>query len=153
MRGGGLVIYSRPRIRFPDRPGRQVVTAAMDPLSPLFYFTPLWLLFELGQLVAGERYLGIKQIQSGTDPREHGPGEWLAFFWSGGLLVYWVWMALMLTQPVGRPQIAAMIGMSVLGFSIRNVCGLKWVLVTMTFEGAIRIGMLLSLGMAAWRRL
>jgi hypothetical protein len=126
---------------------------SMPPLSPIFYFAPLWLLFELGQLVIGERYLGIKQIERGIDPRERGPGEWVAFFWSAGLLLYWVWMGLMLTQPVGRPQVMAMIGMSVLGFSIRSVCGLKWVLVTLTFEGAIRIGMLLSLGMAVWRRL
>ncbi|ATC63451.1 hypothetical protein CMV30_05505 [Nibricoccus aquaticus] len=125
----------------------------MDSLSPLFYFAPLWLLFELGQLVIGERYLGIKQIERGTDPRERGPGELVAFLWSAGLLLYWVWMALMLSQPIGRPQVAAMLGLSVLGFSIRSVCGLKWVLVTMTFEGAIRIGMLLSLGMVAWRRL
>jgi hypothetical protein len=125
----------------------------MSPLSPLVYFAPLWLLFELGQLVAGERHLGIKQIERGIEPRESGPGEWVAFFWSSGLLLYWIWMCLMLTQPVGRPQVAAMIGMSVLGFSVRSVCGLKWVLVTMTFEGAIRIGMLLSLGMVLWRRL
>jgi hypothetical protein len=127
--------------------------ATMDPLSQLFYFAPLWLVFELGQLVVGERYLGIKQIERGADPRELGPGEWVSFFWSAGLILYWVWMGLMLTQPVGRPQVAAMIGISVLGFSIRSVCGLKWVLGTLTFEGAIRIGMLLSLGMEAWRRL
>ncbi|MGC4074666.1 MAG: hypothetical protein QM760_19625 [Nibricoccus sp.] len=125
----------------------------MTPLASIFYLVPLWLLFELGQLVVSERYLGIKQIERGIDPREQGPGEWVSFFWSAGLLLYWVWMVLMLTQPVGRPQVAAMIGMSVLGFSVRSLCGLKWVLVTMTFEGAIRIGMLLSLGMVAWRRL
>jgi hypothetical protein len=151
MRGGRLVIYSRRSIRFARPPPGGV--CCMTSLAPIFYFTPLWLLFELAQLIVGERYLGIKQIERGADPREKGPGEFTAFLWSAGLLLYWVWMALMLTQPVGRPQVIAMIGMSVLGFSVRSVCGLKWVLVTMTFEGAIRIGMLLSLGVVVWRRL
>jgi len=124
----------------------------MTPLSPLLYFTPLWLLFELGQLVVGERYLGIKQIERGVDPRERGPGEFTSFLWSFGIVIYWVWMALMLSQPIGRPQVFAMIGLTVLGFSIRRTCGMKWVLVTMTFEGAIRIGMLLSLGVVVWRQ-
>jgi hypothetical protein len=124
----------------------------MPSISPLFYFAPLWMLFELGQLVVGERYLGIKQIERGVDPRERGPGEFTSFLWSASILLYWVWMALMLTQPIGRPQVLAMAVLSVIGFSIRRTCGLKWILVTMTFEGAIRIGMLLSLTMVAWRR-
>jgi hypothetical protein len=124
----------------------------MTPLSSIVYLAPLWLLFELGQLAIGERYLGIKQIERGIDPRERGPGEFVAFLWSAGLLIYWVWMALMLTQSVGRPQVATMIAISVLGFSVRSFCGMKWVLVTMTFEGAIRVGMLFSLGMVIWRQ-
>jgi hypothetical protein len=125
----------------------------MPPLSPLLYLAPFWMLFELAQLVISERYLGIKQIERGLDPRESGPGELLAFFWSSGLVVYWVWLALMLSQPIGRPQVLAMIGISVLGFSIRRACRMKWVLLVMTFEGAIRIGMLLSLTGVLWRRL
>ena len=125
----------------------------MPPLPPIFYFVPLWGLFELAQLIIGERHLGIKQIERGSDPRERGPGEFAAFFWSAGLLLYWTWMALMVAQPIGRPQVVAMIVTSVVGFLIRSVCGLKWVLVTLTFEGAIRIGMLFSLGAVIWRRL
>ncbi len=125
----------------------------MPPFPPLLYLVPLWLAFELGQLVVGERYLGVKQIARGADPRDLGPGEWVSFFWSAGLLLYWVWMLLLLAQPVGRPQLAAMAVISVVGFSIRRNCPLKWVLVSMTFEGALRIGMLLSLGFILWRRL
>jgi hypothetical protein len=125
----------------------------MTPLSPILYFAPFWMLFELAQLVIGERYLGIKQIERGIDPRECGPGELLAFFWSAGLVLYWVWMGLMLAQPIGRPQVLAMISLSVLGFSIRRACRMKWILLVMTFEGAIRIGMLLSLAVVVWRRL
>jgi hypothetical protein len=125
----------------------------MPPLSPIFYFAPLWMLFELGQLVIGERYLGIKQIEKGVEPRERGPSEFVSFLWSACILLYWVWMGLMLTQPIGRPQVLAMVILSVIGFSIRRACGLKWILITMTFEGAIRIGMLLSLAVVLWRRL
>jgi hypothetical protein len=59
----------------------------------------------------------------------------------------------MLFQPLGRAQVAAMIVISLIGFSMRRSCGLKWVLVILTFEGAIRVGMLLSLAALAWRRL
>jgi hypothetical protein len=119
----------------------------------LFALAPLLLAFELWQLVIAERYVGIKQIERGTDPRELGPSEFTSAFWSLTLLAYWAWMALMLFQPWGRLQVLALIGVSLFGFLVRRGCGLKWVLVVLTFEGAIRIGMLLSLCMLAWRRL
>ena len=123
------------------------------PLSPLVFLAPLWLLLELAQLVIGERFLGIKQIERGEDPRTRGPGEFVSFLWSAGIIVYWTWMSLMLTQSVGRPQVLAMLGVSFAGFAIRRICTLKWVLVVLTFEGAIRIGMLISLSGLIWRRL
>jgi hypothetical protein len=46
-----------------------------------------------------------------------------------------------------------LIGASVLGSMVRRGCGLRWVLVVLTFEGAVRIGMLLSLCVLGWRRL
>ncbi len=119
----------------------------------LFVFAPVFLAFELWQLVIAERYVGIKQIERGTDPRELGLGEAAAAFWSLTLLAYWAWMALMLFQPWGRLQVLMLIAVSGIGFLIRRGCGLKGVLVTLTFEGAIRIGMLLSLCVLAWRRL
>lgn len=119
----------------------------------LFLLAPLFLAFELWQLVIAERYVGIKQIERGTDPRELGLGEITAAFWSLTLLAYWVWMVLMLFQPWGQLQVLMLLGVSGLGFMVRRGCGLKWVLVTLTFEGAIRIGMLLSLCVLAWRRL
>jgi len=39
------------------------------------------------------------------------------------------------------------------GLLLRRGCGLKWLLVILTFEGSIRIGMLLYLCGLAWRRL
>jgi hypothetical protein len=62
-------------------------------------------------------------------------------------------MLLMLFQPWGQLQVLILIGVSGLGFAIRRGCGLKWLLVILTFEGSIRIGMLLSLCVLAWRRL
>ena len=50
-------------------------------------------------------------------------------------------------------KVLAMIGISVIGFSIRRACRMKWILLVMTFEGAIRIGMLFSLSGVIWRRL
>jgi hypothetical protein len=122
-------------------------------LTLLFCFTPLFFAFELWQLVVLERYVGIKQIERGTDPRELGLGEFTAAAWTLTLFAYWAWMVLMLFQPWGRLQVLLMIAVSAGGALIRRGCGLKWLLVALTFEGAIRIGMLLSLGAIAWRRL
>lgn len=50
-------------------------------------------------------------------------------------------------------QAFAMILISTLGYSLRRGCRLKWVLVILTFEGALRVGMLISLiGMAFFQR-
>jgi len=122
-------------------------------MSPLVFLTPFWMIAEIVQLVVCERFLGVKQIEAGTDPRQLGPRESIAFAWSAGLIFYWLWMLVMLLQPVGRGQIAAMIAITLAGYSIRHNCGLKWVLVVLTFEGAIRIGMLLSLSALIWRRM
>ena len=119
----------------------------------LFVLAPMFFVFELWQLVISERYLGLKHIARGTDPRELGLGEFTAAFWSLAMLTYWAWMVAMLFQPLGRFQLLTLILVSVIGFSIRRGCGLKWVLVVLTFEGSIRIGMLFSLCVLAWRRL
>ena len=119
----------------------------------LYAFAPLFLGFELWQLVIAERYVGIKQIERGTDPRELGLGQATAAAWSLALVAYWVWLFLMLFQPWGRLQVLLMILVFTGGFLVRRGCGLKWLLVVLTFEGSIRIGMLLSLCALAWRRL
>lgn len=122
-------------------------------MSPLVFLTPLWFILEVVQLIVSERFLGVKQIEAGTDPRQHAPRERLAFAWSTGIMLYWLWFLAMLFQPIGRAQIAAMIAITLAGYLIRRSCGLKWVLVVLTFEGAIRIGMLLSIAALAWRKI
>jgi hypothetical protein len=122
-------------------------------MPSLVFFAPLFLLFEVWQLVISERYLGIGQIARGADPRELGLRELTAFFWSAGLVFYWLWMFVLLLQPFGRAQAACLVAVTLLGFSLRRNCGLKWVLVLLTLEGGLRIGMLGSLCLLAWRRL
>jgi hypothetical protein len=119
----------------------------------LFLFAPLFLFFEVWQLVLSERYLGIKQIARGADPRALGLGEITAFFWSTILISYWLWMMLLLSVRFGRAYGFGLLLVSVIGFSLRRGSNLKWILVILTFEGAIRVGLLLSLCAMTWRRL
>jgi hypothetical protein len=120
--------------------------------SAVLLFAVLFFAFEFWQFVIAERYLGIKQIEQDIDPRTVGLGALTAFFWSTGILLYWVWMATMLFQPFSRLQAVCMLVVSAAGFSLRRNCGLKWVLVILTFEGAIRVGMIISLIGIAWQR-
>ncbi len=122
-------------------------------MNPAALLAPLFLLFELWQLVVSERYMGIKQIRVNADPRELPMAGWMAATWAGGLLVYYAWMFTLLAHPVGRAQGAVLLAVSALGYLIRSSCGLKWVLVVLTFEGSVRIGMLISLFVQSWRRL
>lgn len=119
----------------------------------LLYLAPFCLCFEVWQLVIAERHLGIKQIESGIDPRDKGPGEFLSFVWGGGIVLYWVWMILMLIPKTGRTQIVCMLVISLAGYSLRRNSGLKWILVILTVEGAVRIGMIISLVAGVWRSL
>lgn len=114
---------------------------------------PLFLVFEVWQLVLGERYLGTRQIARGADPRQLGLREVTAFFWSTLLIAYWLWMALLLLASFSRPHGIGLLTLSMLGFSLRRSAPFKWILVILTFEGAVRIGLLLSLFATAWRRL
>jgi hypothetical protein len=119
----------------------------------LILLAPLFLAFEVWQLVIGERYLGIKQIARNGDPRTLGLGEVMAFFWSMAIFLYWAWMLGLLFAPFTRMPGIILLGVSVAGLSLRRNTGLKWVLVILTFEGAVRIGLLVSLLAMAWRRL
>lgn len=122
-------------------------------MSGIIVLAPLFLAFEVWQLVLCERYLGIKQIARGADPRNLGLHESIAFGWSMSLLLYGVWMLLLLTAEFGRVHGLGLMAVTALGFSLRRGNALKWMLVILTFEGAIRVGLLLSLCAMAWRRL
>lgn len=123
------------------------------PMNPFALLAPLFLAFECWQLYQGERYLGIKQIRANADPRELPMSKSLAAGWSLTLLIYYAWMFTLLLHPIGRAQGGVLLLVSALAYALRSTCGLPWALVILTFEGAIRIGMLLSLSVAAWRAL
>ena len=122
-------------------------------MTSLLLIAPLFLLFEVWQLVVGERYLGIKQIARNGDPRALGLRESIAFCWSAVLVMYWLWTLGLLFMPFTRIHGLCLLAVSALGFSFRRNTGLKWVLVILTFEGAVRVGLLVSLIGMAWRRL
>ncbi len=122
-------------------------------MNPFALLAPLFLAFEIWQLVISERYMGIKQIKVNADPRALPMAEWVAALWSGGLLVYGTWMFSLLLHPVGRAQGLVLIAITAIGYAVRSTCGLTWVLVVLTFEGSIRIGMLVSLFATSWRRM
>ena len=122
-------------------------------MTSLLLIAPLFLLFVVWQLVVGERYLGIKQIARNGDPRNLGLREYIAFCWSAVLVMYWLWMIGLLFTPFSRMHGLCLIAVSALGFSFRRNTGIKWVLVILTFEGAVRVGLLVSLIGMAWRRL
>ncbi len=119
----------------------------------LILAAPVFLLLEIVQLTVAERYVGIKQIARGVDPRTLGPGEWLAALWSLTLIAYWLWMIALLVPAFGRVHGLALLLVTAVAFTIRRNCRLTWVLVVLTIEGAVRIGILGSLCVLAWRRL
>ena len=124
-------------------------------MSALLLLAPLFLLFEVVQLIAAERYVGIKQIARGGDPRAAGLPETAAFIWVAAIALYALWMLLLLAvpMPLSRVHGLVLLAVSAVGFSLRRNTGLKWTLVILTFEGAVRVGLLLSLLATAWRRL
>ena len=119
----------------------------------LLTLAPLFLILEIWQLVQCERHLGIRQLATGRDPRTLPMGERLAFSWAFFLFLYWVWIGLLLGGSVGRIQALALFLISLGGFLLRRNSPMKWVLVILTFEGALRVGMLVSLLGTLWRRL
>jgi hypothetical protein len=122
-------------------------------MNPLVLLAPIFLGLELWQLFLSERYLGLKQIRVNADPRELPMANWTATLWAAGLIGYFLWMPTLLLHSVGRAQGIILLIVTGLGYALRSMCGLKWILVILTFEGAIRIGMLLSLLGMSWRQL
>lgn len=118
----------------------------------MLLLAPPLLAFEVWQLVLGERYLGIKQIERDADPRTLGLGEVTAFFWSAGILLGWAWAAALVFQSQFRAQAICLLFVSMTGYAFRRSCGLKWILVILTLEGAVRVGMLMSVIGIAWRQ-
>jgi hypothetical protein len=122
-------------------------------MSMLPLLGPLFLLLEVWQLVMCERYVGIKQIARGGNPREMGPSEAVSFLWSAGLLAYAAWTLALLAVPGARVFAVCIIAATAVGYPVRRNCGLKMILVALTCEGGVRIGFLAALSGLAWSRL
>jgi len=52
---------------------------------------------------------------------------------------------MILALPFARPAALCIFGVSLVSYALRRNSPLKWALVILTFEGAIRVGMLVSL--------
>lgn len=124
-----------------------------DGVNGLALLAPLFVAFEIWQLVICERYLGIKHIVRGANPREMGPGEVVSFFWIGSIVAYSAWVLALLAVPPARLHALGLIAVTAIGYPIRRNCGLKRILIVLTFEGAIRINILFTLALSAWRHL
>ena len=58
-----------------------------------------------------------------------------------------------MANPAARVYALCLIGATALSYPIRRNCGLKRILIVLTFEGAIRINILFTLSVSVWRRL
>lgn len=117
------------------------------------FLAPLFLVFEISQLVYAERFLGVKQIQTGVDPRQLGPSESVSALWVLGILAEAAWLLWLLSESVTRIHAACLLLVSLCGFALRSNCAVKWVLVILTIEGALRMGLMVSMFGSAWRAL
>lgn len=123
-----------------------------DPPLTVF-IAPVFLVFEVAQLVVAEKLLGVKQIQVGVDPRRLGPGEGLSLVWVTSILAEGLWLLWLLADNATRLYAASLLLVSLFGFSLRSNCTLRWVLVILTIEGALRMGLMVSMLGSAWRAL
>lgn len=120
---------------------------------PIVFIAPLFLVFEIGQLVVAEKLLGVKQIESGKDPRAAGPGELGSAFWVSCIIAQGAWLLWLLSEDSTRIHAACLMLVSLVGFALRSNCTLRWVLVILTIEGALRMGLMVSMLGQAWRAL
>lgn len=125
----------------------------MSEPPPIVFLAPCFLVFEIGQLVAAEKLLGVKQIEAGEDPRETGPGELGSAFWAFCILAQAAWLLWLLAENATRTHAACLLLVSLVGFALRSNCTLRWVLVILTIEGALRMGLMVSMLGSAWRAL
>lgn len=116
------------------------------------WFAPLVILAEMIQLVVAERHIGVKVLKSGTDPRTaKQPPVSLGWLWFACAAVCITYPGLLVFFSYARLQALVMMLVTVVGFEMRRRYGLKWALVALTIEGAVRIGMMAQmLGLWYW---
>ena len=113
----------------------------------LINLAPVFMTFELVQVLVAERYIGLKQARAGTHPMTSAaplPKPLLAF-WLGGIGLTGLYMIALLFESRTGFQGLMMLGVTGLGFAIRRTIGLRWGLVVLTVERASVIGLMGSL--------
>ena len=103
----------------------------------------LFLAFELTQVVVLERYIGIRTLRQDLDPRDLPVPSWAALTWIVLTKLYLIWMVLLAFEPSLLLPALVMIGVTLAGLIARRSYGLRGALVILTFETALRVGMLL----------
>jgi len=110
------------------------------------WLAPVFIAFEVAQLLVAHRYIGPEQIRRNAHPLDAAvPLPFaVSFFWCLGIASDYLYQGSLMLWPNSLVQVAAMlmILISVAGFMVRRACGVKWGMVVMTFEGAMRAGFL-----------
>ena len=106
----------------------------------------VFIAFELAQLVLAHRYIGPEQIRRNAHPLDAAaPLPFIvSFAWVVFLGADYIYQVSMAMQRYPLIQICALLMLvaSVGGFLLRRACGVKWGMVVMTFEAAVRVGCL-----------
>ena len=115
--------------------------------SSLLLLAPVFILFEMAQLVMAERYIGVRQIKNGQHPLDINPvgPPLIPQIWIAMLVAYWFYMVALVFVPGAGFQAFIILMTTLVGTSLRRSLGMRWALVVMTFEGAIRMGLLTNI--------
>ncbi len=112
----------------------------------------IFMALEVAQLIIALRFIGIEQIRRNFHPLDAPAPRpfWFSAGWVATLLIDYAFQAALLIVPISldltehpefiRFAAILMILISFMGFAVRRSCGIKWGLVVLTFEGAMRAG-------------
>lgn len=101
---------------------------------------------EVLQLVLAERVIGMKTLRSGGDPRDDArDASWYDRIWLASIVLVTVYPFLLLFIREARLFGGVMLGLTLVGYSFRRQYGLRYALVVLTLEGALRIGVIVHM--------
>lgn len=110
------------------------------------WFAPIVILAELIQLILAERHIGVRVIKSGEDPRQGRQSPpFVGWLWFGCAALCIAYPGLLVFFGYARFQALTMMLFTVVGFEVRRRSGLRWALVALTIEGAVRIALITQL--------
>jgi len=107
---------------------------------------------EVAQLIVAQRFIGVEQIRRNLHPLDAAKPRplWFSAGWVAGLLTDYAFQAALLIVPIPpaatehpdfiRFAAVLMLIISFGGFALRRSSGVKWGLVVLTIEGALRAG-------------